>query len=212
MIKLFPIRFVCALALAMATLVVGVARAADQALSFNRDIRPILSSKCFACHGFDAKKRQADRRLDTPEGAMAEHDGVRAIVPGDLAKSDLWRRVTSSDEDEMMPPPDSNKKLTSAERDLLKRWIEQGARYQKHWAFEPIIRPPVPGDAQGISPIDAFLSERLKQAGLTPQPQADCETLMRRAAFALTGLPPSLEDLDELERSISLSPPPLVSL
>src|SRR5437773_1031021 len=147
----------CALILVAALAAPDLTLAADGAISFNGDIRPILSSKCLACHGFDAKKRQADRRLDTPEGAMAEHDGVRAIVPGDLAKSDLWRRVTSSDEDEMMPPPDSNKKLTSAERDLLKRWIEQGARYQKHWAFEPIIRPPVPGDAQGISPIDAFL-------------------------------------------------------
>src|SRR5438046_2068055 len=122
-------RFVlCALILASSHLAVGRA-ADDHPLSFNRDIRPILSSKCFACHGFDAKKRQADMRLDTPEGATAEHDGVRAIVPGDLAKSELWRRVTSSDEDEMMPPPASNKKLTAGEKALLKRWIEQGAKY-----------------------------------------------------------------------------------
>src|SRR5437879_2146060 len=105
MTKLFCNRFVCALALAAAAYFVSAAGAADATLSFNRDIRPILSSKCFACHGFDAKKRQADRRLDTAEGASEEHDGVRAIVPGDLAKSELWRRVTSKDEDEMMPPP-----------------------------------------------------------------------------------------------------------
>src|SRR5881392_1460970 len=120
---------VCALGL-MALYAVDGATAAENPLSFNRDIRPILSSKCFACHGFDAKKRQADLRLDTPDGATADHDGVRAIVPGDLAKSELWRRVTSTDEDEMMPPPMSNKKLTAGEKLLLKRWIEQGAKYQ----------------------------------------------------------------------------------
>src|SRR5437764_4614180 len=113
MTTFFVRRFVCALSVVVASLFVGPARAADRALSFNRDIRPILSSKCFACHGFDAKKRQADLRLDTPEGALAEHDGVRAIAPGDLAKSELWRRVTSSDHDEMMPPPTSNKTLSA---------------------------------------------------------------------------------------------------
>jgi uncharacterized protein DUF1553/uncharacterized protein DUF1549/cytochrome c len=186
----------CALLLAALWLTPTGTLAAEATLSFNRDIRPILSSKCFACHGFDAKKRQADRRLDTADGATAEHDGVRAIVPGDLTKSELWRRVTSIDDDEMMPPPASNKKLTAAERELLKRWIEQGALYQKHWAFEPIVRPPVPGDAKGLSPIDAFLNRRLEQAGLTPQPEADRETLIRRVAFALTGLPPTIDETD----------------
>src|SRR5438093_11230832 len=107
---------VCALILAAPCFAVGPANAEQGPPSFNRDIRPILSSKCFACHGFDAKKRQADLRLDTPEGATAEHDGVRPIVPGGLAKSELWRRVTSTDEDEMMPPPTSNKKLTAEEK------------------------------------------------------------------------------------------------
>src|SRR5436305_6539148 len=100
----------CALSLGSLLLLTRARAAGVEPLSFNRDIRPILSSKCFACHGFDAKKRQADLRLDMPDGAMAEHDGVRAIVPGDLAKSELWRRVASTDEDEMMPPPTSNKK------------------------------------------------------------------------------------------------------
>src|SRR4051812_42656755 len=144
MTTLFSCRFVSALLVAVASLFVGAAPAADSPPTFNRDIRPILSSKCFACHGFDAKKRQADRRLDTAEGANEEHDGVRAIVPGDLGKSELWRRVISKDEDEMMPPESSNKTLTDAERELIKRWIEQGAPYQKHWAFEPIVPPPVP--------------------------------------------------------------------
>src|SRR5947199_4439231 len=178
MTTFFGRQFVCALSVVVASFFVGSALAADGAISFNGDIRPILSSKCFACHGFDAKKRQADRRLDTPEGAMAEHDGVRAIVPGDLAKSDLWRRVTSSDEDEMMPPPDSNKKLTAEEKSLLKRWIEQGAQYQKHWAFEPVQRPSAPQGASGPAAIDAFLNERLRMAELTMQPEADGETLM----------------------------------
>src|SRR6478752_2668300 len=147
--------------------------AADDQLSFNRDIRPILSSKCFACHGFDAKKREADLRLDTPEGATADHDGSRAIVPGDLAKSELWRRVTSTDEDELMPPPSSKKTLTADEKALLKRWVEQGAKYQKHWAFEPIQRPQVPQGAAGSAAIDAFVNERLRTAELTMQPEAD---------------------------------------
>src|SRR5436305_2238241 len=102
----------CALGFAASCLAAASVHAADP-LSFNRDIRHILSSNCFACHGFDAKKRQAELRLDTPEGATADHDGARAIVPGDLAKSELWRRITSTDEDEMMPPLTSNKKLTA---------------------------------------------------------------------------------------------------
>ena len=137
----------------------ATARAADAELSFNRDIRPILSSKCFACHGFDAKKRQAELRLDTPEGATAEHDGVRAIVPGDLAKSELWRRITSTDEDEMMPPPASKKTLTAAEKATAQAMDRARGEYQKHWAFEPIVRPAVPGRSRRYgSPIDAFLN------------------------------------------------------
>lgn len=174
--------------------------AADEALSFNRDIRPILSSKCFACHGFDAKKRQADRRLDTPEGATEEHDGLRAVVPGDLTKSELWRRVTSKDDGEMMPPPDSKRSLTNAERQLLKKWIEQGAPYQKHWAFEPIAPPAVPkiqnSEFRIQNSIDSFVSATLRENGMSSAPQTDRETLMRRVAFALTGLPPTMEDLE----------------
>jgi len=125
--------FVAALVLAGIS---PVAFAADGGkLRFNQDIRPIFSDKCFACHGFDAKKRKADRRLDTPEGAYAVADGVQAIAPGDLAKSEAWKRILSRDEDEVMPPPESHKKLSDAEKALIKRWIEEGATYQKHWAF-----------------------------------------------------------------------------
>src|SRR5262245_6865666 len=113
----------------------AVARAAGDEVLFNRDVRPILSDKCFACHGFDAKKREADLRLDTFEGATADNEGSRAIVPGDLAKSELWHRITTKDEDDMMPPKKAHKTLSDRERDVLKKWIEQGAKYQKHWAF-----------------------------------------------------------------------------
>src|SRR5947207_10057695 len=121
MTMLFRTRVVRALCLFTLAILPGAANAEESSLWFNRDIRPILSSKCFACHGFDAKKRQADLRLDTVEGALAEHDGVRAIVPGDLAKSELWRRIASADDDEKMPPPDSKKTLTDDERGLLKQ-------------------------------------------------------------------------------------------
>src|SRR4051812_18985924 len=160
----FQILAFCALRLGCSLLLPMADAAADRPLSFNRDIRPILSSKCFACHGFDAKKREAELRLDTPEGATAEHDGVRAIVPGDLTKSELWRRINSTDEDEIMPPPASKKTLTTDEKAILKQWIEQGAPYQKHWAFEPVMRPAAPGQrsevrnqkSAGPSAIDAF--------------------------------------------------------
>ena len=174
----------------------SLAQTAERPLSFNRDIRPILSDKCLACHGQDAKKREADLRLDTFEGATADLGGTRAIAPGDLEKSELWVRVNSSDEDEVMPPPASHKSLSDAEKALLKQWIAQGAPYQKHWAFEPIQRPAVPQIAGVTQPIDAFLLERLQQVGLTPQPLADRETLIRRVALALTGLPPTIAEID----------------
>lgn len=165
--------------------------------SFNRDIRPILSENCFACHGFDSKKRESDLRLDTPEGAFTETDGVIPIKPGDLAKSAVWQRIITTDEDDLMPPPDSHKKLTQAQKDTLKRWIEQGAAYQKHWAFEAPALPPVPPtQAQSKSAIDAFLSERQTKDRLGFADEAGKETLIRRVAFTLTGLPPTLAEVD----------------
>jgi hypothetical protein len=166
-------------------------------ISFNQHIRPILSDKCFACHGLDAKRRKADLRLDLAEGAYADSDGVRAIVPGDLAKSEAWLRINSKDEDEVMPPPDSHKTLNETERALLKKWIEQGAPYQKHWAFEPPVKiePPQTG-AAARNAIDQFIADRLKREGLALAPEADKPTLIRRAAFALTGLPPSPAEVD----------------
>jgi hypothetical protein len=174
----------------------AVAQPPDKPLTFNRDIRPILADKCLSCHGQDAKKREADLRMDTFEGATADLGGTRAIVPGDLDQSELWTRVTSDDEDEVMPPPSSHKTLSDDEKALLRRWILEGAAYQKHWAFEPIQKPALPTVANATQPIDAFLLERLQAESLTPQGTADKETLIRRVAFALTGLPPTVAEVD----------------
>ena len=175
----------------------SAAQTPDQGLGFNRDIRPILADKCFPCHGQDAKKREADLRLDTLEGATADLGGSRAIAPGDLSNSELWHRISSTDEDEVMPPPAAHKSVTDAEKETLKQWIQQGAPYQKHWAFEPIHKPPVPDIPGTTHPVDAFLAVRIQQAGLTSQPLADRETLIRRVALALTGLPPTIQETDE---------------
>ncbi len=168
--------------------VVSVAAAAEP-LSFNRDIRPILSENCFACHGFDSKKREAELRLDTPEGAYTAKDGAFPIKPGDLAKSEVWQRIITTDEDDLMPPPKSHKKLTQKQKDTLKLWIEQGAPYQKHWAFEK------PAEKAGAS-IDALLAARQAKDKLAFADEADKETLIRRVSFTLTGLPPTLAEVD----------------
>lgn len=167
------------------------AGAADTLL-FNRDIRPILSEKCFACHGFDAKHREGGLRLDEPEAAYGKgKSGKLAIVPGDVEASELWRRITHADPEEHMPPAETKKSLNTGERDILRRWIEQGAPYQKHWAFEAPQVDPGLGDAGGI---DHFIDSALPARGWTAMPGADSATLIRRVAFALTGLPPSLEE------------------
>jgi hypothetical protein len=181
---------------AVALLAARPARAADRPVEFNRDIRPILSDNCFACHGFDPKTRKAGLRLDTLEGATADHDGTRAIVAGDLAKSEAWARIISNDPDEIMPPPDSHKRLTPQQKQLVRRWIEQGAPYQRHWSFEPVRKPAVPLSVDTAHPIDAFLQARLKQEKLQPAGEADRRTLIRRVAFALTGLPPTPEEVE----------------
>ena len=161
-------------------------------LQFNRDIRPILSEACFACHGFDDKKRQGDLRLDTAEGALADLGGHAAIRPNDLEASELWKRVISTDPETQMPPPATKRFLTDEQKQKLKLWIEQGASYQSHWAFEPLAHSEPPaGNDWSSHPIDRFLLSQLKQRGLQPQPEADRETLIRRVAITLTGLPPT---------------------
>ena len=167
-------------------------RADDAAkIRFNRDIRPILSQACFRCHGFDEKTREAGLRLDTREGATTKHDDQRApIAPGNLAGSEAWERILSADPDLVMPPKESNRQLTDAEKELIKRWIEQGAEYENHWSFEPVQR--VDGNVE----IDQLLDREIAAVGLSANPQADPITLIRRAAFTLTGLPPSREQID----------------
>ncbi len=172
--------------------------AADEKLSFNEHVRPILSQNCFACHGTDAAHRKAGLRLDEPESAYAERKGVRAIVPGNVEASEIWQRIISPHEDEVMPPPDAHKvPLTPVQRDVIKRWIEQGATYQRHWSFEPIARSAPPAAKPGLEhPIDRFIAERLAPRGLALSAEAPREALVRRATLDLTGLPPTPTEVD----------------
>ncbi|MGC4044149.1 MAG: DUF1549 domain-containing protein [Armatimonas sp.] len=153
-------------------------------LTFNQDVRPILSENCFACHGPDKNKRAANLRLDGPNDA---------IIPGDVVNSEVARRILKESNDPaLMPPVDSHKKLTPAQRSVLLRWIDEGARYQKHWAYEMPVRPAVPA---GQNPIDFLVQKRLTEHGLKPSPTADRRTLIRRLSFDLTGLPPTPEEV-----------------
>lgn len=169
--------------------------AADGPLEFNRDIRPILSDNCFACHGFDAKERKANLRLDMadgPEGAFADLGGYAAIVPGDASSSELWQRISSADADEVMPPPDFHKTLDEKQKQTLHDWINQGAQYQQHWSFIAPEKPAVPTlQPAPENPVDAFIGKRLQREKLSPSPIADKNTLIRRVSLDLTGLPPT---------------------
>lgn len=168
-------------------------------LRFNRDIRPILSENCFHCHS--QGKVKGGRSLDSFDGATADHDGVRAIVPGKPDDSELIARLNSVDPLERMPPPDSHRQVSPAQVEILARWISEGAKYEHHWAFLPPIRPAMPilgRTPQEIrNPIDAFVSARLTTSGLKPSPEARPETWLRRVSFDLIGLPPPLNELDD---------------
>ena len=172
----------------------GHAWASDEGLSFDRDIRPILSDNCFHCHGPDAKKRKAKLRLDTKEGILADLGGYAPVKPGDPAKSELFARISSSDPDERMPPHDSNRNLSPKEIALLKEWIAGGAKWTGHWTFEPIVRPEVKD--KKVHPIDFLVEKRLKAEKFKPTPRAESKTLIRRLSLDLTGLPPTLEQID----------------
>jgi hypothetical protein len=171
----------------------------DPKVDFNRDVRPILANTCLLCHGPDAKNRKADLRLDTREGATANLDGKFAIVPGKTGQSELVRRITSTDRDEVMPPPKSGKKLSPSQIETLTRWISQGAPYARHWSFAKPERPLLPAvrdAAWGRNAIDRFILARLEQEGLRPSGEADRYALVRRLAIDLTGLPPTIEEAD----------------
>ena len=160
---------------------------------FNRDVRPILSENCFECHGPDAAKRKADLRLDA--GAL----GQALIAAGNPGESELFQRITHADPEERMPPADFGRALTAAEVETLRRWIEQGAQWEKHWAFIAPNRPAVPaarGSAWPRGAIDQFILAKLRESGLRPSPEVDRETLLRRVTFDLTGLPPSPAEID----------------
>ena len=162
---------------------------------YNRDIRPILAENCFACHGPDSASRKAKLRLDQRDDAIK----AEAIVPGNPGKSEVIRRICSDDVQELMPPAKTLKKLSAAQKDLLKQWIASGADYQSHWSFIAPKRPTVPvvKDAKWVrNPIDAFILAKLEEAGLQPAPEADRRTLARRAALDLIGLPPDAADVE----------------
>jgi mono/diheme cytochrome c family protein len=167
---------------------------------FGRQILPILSDHCFQCHGPDARQRQADLRLDDEANAKQTRDGTAAIVPGNSDASELYRRTVAADPDERMPPPDFKRPLTPEQTALIKRWIDEGAAWSGHWAFERLTRPALPRPANFAecieNPIDAFVFSRLAREGLAPSPEAPRETLLRRLSLDLTGLPPTPGETD----------------
>jgi len=170
------------------------------AVRFSRDIRPLLSESCFLCHGPDSSTREADLRLDSFEEATRDLDGYAAIVPGDLEESEIWYRLTTEFEDDAMPPRDSRMKpLSKGQKDLVRRWIEQGADYETHWAFVPPVRPTLPEVKKANWPrneVDAFLLAGMENANLGPSTPAERNVLLRRVFLDLTGLPPTPEELD----------------
>jgi hypothetical protein len=177
----------------------SLVNAAEPPVDFNRDIRPILSDRCYTCHGPDENQRDSELRLDSARAALADLGGHRAIVPGDLTASTLWERVSTSDDSLRMPPPDSGSALTAAQQDLLRRWIEQGAKFAAHWSFvapQPPALPEVKQTDWPTNDLDRFILARLEREGLHPSPPATREKLLRRVTFDLTGLPPTPEELD----------------
>ncbi len=185
-----------------AAIVVGAVMSASAAraetVQFNRDIRPLLSDACFQCHGPDKSSREADLRLDLEADAKADLGGYFGIVPGDAEASEIYQRMITSDHDDLMPPEESGKSLTLEEIALIKKWIEQGAPWQGHWAYvkpERAVAPDVKNGQWPQSPIDYFVLERLEREGLGPSPEADKRTLIRRVTFDLTGLPPTPDEV-----------------
>ena len=191
------IRFNFSFAVLLAFATVG---RADETVSFNKDIRPVLSENCYNCHGPDVNHRKADRRLDTLDGMLADHDGVKAIVPGSLTNSEVWRRVSTEDEDDLMPPTKSGKALTAAQKEKLRAWILAGAKYEAHWSFVAPVRPAV---SAGVNAIDYFVEKTLAANALSFSPPSAKGELLRRVTLNLTGLPPTLAELDAFENDSS---------
>ncbi len=183
-----------ALVLASAGVGFGASTAPPPPAVFSRDILPILSDSCFQCHGPDPKEgRKGDLRLDDEADAKRARKGRRVVAEGDPGASELVRRLLSEDPDEMMPPPELGRSLSPEQIETLKRWIREGAKWGRHWAFERIERPALPEDAH---PIDALVQRGLDAAGIPPNAEAPPETLIRRLSLDLNGLPPTREEID----------------
>ena len=170
--------------------------APPEKISFNTHVRPILSNNCFFCHGPDEKHREAKLRLDVRENAVADLGGYAAIAPGKPDASEIIKRITTDDEDDLMPPVKSKKQITMAQKETLRRWIEQGAEYERHWSFEPPKRVTPPAVAGASHPVDRFIQAQLAEEKLAPSPLADARTLIRRVSLDLTGLPPTPQEVD----------------
>ena len=200
-VRLLLLAFVAIASSAPSVGTIAHATPPESEIEFNRDIRPILSENCFFCHGPDAGKREADLRLDVRDAAVAG-----AIEPGNSDASELISRIFHEDKDLLMPPPETGRTLTAEQKTLLRRWIDAGAPYQSHWSFESPTRPMVPNAASHPieqeshwpqNAIDRFLLEKMNRQRLTPQPEASRETLIRRVTFDLTGLPPTIQQIDQ---------------
>ena len=178
----------------------GALAASPEPVDFDRQIRPILSDKCFACHGPDEKKRMANLHFDEKDGgAFSDRGGMRIIVPGSPEQSRLVQRISAGNPAMRMPPPDSGLSLTAEQIALIGRWISEGANWKVHWAYAPPRRPDLPAVSNtgwARTPLDAFVLARLDKEGLRPSPEADKTTLIRRVTFDLTGLPPTLTEID----------------
>ncbi|MEK0438364.1 MAG: hypothetical protein RLZZ233_1335 [Verrucomicrobiota bacterium] len=182
MSRLTPSLFAC-LAL------IGLTLPSAAKVDYNEDVRPILSENCFYCHGPDGNKRKAKLRLDVRADALAK----KAFVPGDADASELIKRLSSTDSDEVMPPPDSHRTITPAQKEILRRWVAEGAEYKEHWAYVTPVRPALPANGEK-NPVDAFIVEKLAKVGLNLSPEAPKATLLRRLSLDLTGLPPTPEE------------------
>ena len=184
----------------LAVTVIGVSAQTQAPVNFDREVRPILSNNCFRCHGPDVSSRVGGFRLDLREEATVAQTSGTPIVPGDPEKSELIGRIFSKDPNAVMPPEYAHVTLTEAQKDTMRRWVQQGAKYESHWSYQPILRPPVPAVAQKVgNPIDAFVQARLAKEGLKPSPQADRRTLIRRVSLDLTGLLPTPEQVAAFE-------------
>ena len=188
----------CLAVLGLSSVSAEQSESAQATVNYNLDVRPILADNCFACHGPDAKARQADLRLDTKAGAFSEPSGYPVIVPGKPEESELHLRIASNDDHYRMPPADFNKTLTSEQIEVVTQWIREGAKWEEHWAFTVPVRPTLP-DVKNPdwirNPIDAFILSRLEKEKLSPASEADKRTLIRRLSFDLTGLPPTREEI-----------------